>query len=141
MKKLEVAIDGSFRERELVGLHALSREVPNIDAAVAEVARYSAELTLPQGTIHVISDIHGEDQKLRHVINNASGTLRPLIERLFREYVTPARFREMLTLIFYPAEVVGRLEKTLRGEEAQKAYARSTLYDLFAVVRVLAARR
>src|SRR4051812_9609350 len=94
------------RERELVGLSALAREIPNIDAAVAEIARYSAELTLPQGTIHVISDIHGEDQKLRHVINNASGTLRPMVERLFREYVTRGRFQEILTLIFYPAEVV-----------------------------------
>src|ERR687884_429341 len=99
----------ALRERELVALHPLSREVPNVDAAVAEIARYSAELTLPQGTIHVISDVHGEDQKLRHVINNASGTLRPLVERLFREHMTPERFRQFLALIFYPAEVVGRL--------------------------------
>ena len=63
-------------ERDVIDLQPLSHEVPNIDAAVAEIARYSAELTLPQGTIHVLSDIHGEDQKLRHVINNASGTLR-----------------------------------------------------------------
>src|ERR1700751_5763800 len=101
--------DTESRVWELVGMHALSREVPNIDAAVAEIARYSAELTLPQGTIHIISDIHGEDQKLRHVINNASGTLRPLVERLFREYVTPGCFQEILNLIFYPAEVVERL--------------------------------
>jgi fructose-1,6-bisphosphatase III len=133
--------DTESRDWELVGMHALSREVPNIDAAVAEIARYSAELTLPQGTIHIISDIHGEDQKLRHVINNASGTLRPLVERLFREYVTPGRFQEILNLIFYPAEVVQRLEKTLRTVEERKAYARRTLHDLFAVVRVLAARR
>ena len=59
------------RERDVVDLRPLSREVPNIDAAVAKIARYSAELTLPQGTIHVLSDVHGEDQKLRHVINNA----------------------------------------------------------------------
>ena len=65
MEKLDAAINGSFREREFVGLHALSREVSNIDAAVAQIARYSAELTLPQGTIHVLSDIHSEDQKLR----------------------------------------------------------------------------
>ena len=77
--------DAQQRERELVGLHALCREVPNVDAAVAEITRYAAEFTLPQGTIHVISDVHGEDQKLRHVINNASGTLRPLVERVFQE--------------------------------------------------------
>jgi fructose-1,6-bisphosphatase-3 len=129
------------RERELVALHPLSREVPNVDAAVAELARYSAELTLPQGTIHVISDVHGEDQKLRHVINNASGTLRPLVERLFQEHMMPERFREFLALIFYPAEVVGRLERTLQSVEERKAYAQRTLYELFAVVRVLAARR
>jgi fructose-1,6-bisphosphatase-3 len=136
-----IADDTQFRDRELVELHPLSREVPNIDAAVAQIARYSAELTLPLGTIHVISDVHGEDQKLRHVINNASGTLRPLVERLFKENMTQGRFQEFLTLIFYPAEVVGRLERTLRGVEEQKAYARRTLHDLFAVVRVLVARR
>ena len=59
MKQMEEAVDGSFQERELVALQALSREVPNIDAAVAKIARCSADLTLPQGTIHVLSDIHG----------------------------------------------------------------------------------
>jgi fructose-1,6-bisphosphatase-3 len=141
MKKSEMTINSSLRERELVGLHALSREVPNIDAAVAQIARYSAELTLPQGTIHVLSDIHGEDQKLRHVINNASGTLRPLVERLFKENLTPENFRELLTLIFYPAEVVSRLERVLCTPRQQKEYAMRTLQQLFTVVRVLAARR
>jgi fructose-1,6-bisphosphatase-3 len=129
-----------LNERELVGLHSLSREIPNIHAAVAEIARFSAELTLPQGTIHVISDVHGEDQKLRHVINNASGTLRPLVERLFQEHLTPARFEELLTLIFYPAEVVARVERTLRTPQEQKNFALRTLHELFAVVRLLAAR-
>src|SRR5687768_8902922 len=86
----------------LVALRPLAREVPNIDAAVAEIARFSAELTLPRGTIHVIADVHGEDKKLRHVINNASGTLRPLVERLFKDRLDPQRFRELLTLMFYP---------------------------------------
>ncbi|MBV9672857.1 MAG: fructose-bisphosphatase class III, partial [Verrucomicrobia bacterium] len=142
MSKLEEAnYEAPLHERELVGLHPLSREVPNVDAAVAEIARFSAELTLPQGTIHVLSDVHGEDQKLRHVINNASGTLRPLVERLFKEHLTRQHFQELLTLIFYPAEVVERLECTLRTPQQQKDYALRTLHQLFAVVRVLAARR
>jgi len=129
------------RASELAGLRPLAREVPNIDCAIAEMARFSAELTLPKGTIHVISDIHGEDKKLRHVINNASGTLRPLVERLLKEKMSKDRFEELLKLIFYPAEVVGRLEKTLRDEDQQKEYAMRTLQGLFDVVRVLAARR
>src|SRR5579862_2230794 len=122
-------------------LWPLSREIPNIDCAIAEIARFSAELTLPKGTIHVISDIHGEDKKLRHVINNASGTLRPLVERLLKEKLPPDQFEEFLKLIFYPAELVERLEQTLRDPAEQKAFAERTLQNLFDVVRVLAARR
>ena len=63
-------------------------------------------------TVHVISDIHGEDKKLRHVINNASGTLRPLVEKLFASRMEAKEFQEFLTLIFYPAEMSERLEET-----------------------------
>jgi fructose-1,6-bisphosphatase III len=134
-------IDAELGDFELATLEPLAREIPNVDSAVAEIARLSAQLTLPKGTIHVISDIHGEDKKLRHVINNASGTLRPLVERLFKDRMPPERFQEFLTLIFYPAEVVERLEHHLREPQDQKAYAMRTLRDLFDVVRVLAARR
>src|ERR1700760_1538229 len=133
--------DDQVRDFELATLEPLAREVPNIDSAVAEIARLSAELTLPKGTIHVISDIHGEDKKLRHVINNASGTLRPLVEHLFKDQMSTEQFQEILTLIFYPAEVIDRLQQTLRDPQEQKAYAMRTLRDLFHIVRVLAARR
>ena len=130
-----------LQDYELAKLAPLAREIPNIDSAIAEIARFSAELTLPRGTIHVISDIHGEDKKLRHVINNASGTLRPLVERLLKGHMAPERFQEFLTLVFYPAEVIGRLEQTLKSNEERKDYAMRTLHDLFHIVRVLAARR
>jgi|HubBroStandDraft_6_1064221.scaffolds.fasta_scaffold44476_2 fructose-1,6-bisphosphatase-3 len=133
--------DAELGDFKLATLEPLAREIPNIDSAIAEIARLSAQLTLPKGTIHVISDIHGEDKKLRHIINNASGTLRPLVERLFKDRMPPDQFQEFLTLIFYPAEVVERLEQTLRDPQDQKEYAMRTLRDLFDVVRVLAARR
>jgi fructose-1,6-bisphosphatase-3 len=130
-----------LRDAELAKLAPLAREIPNIDSAIAEIARLSAELTLPRGTIHVISDIHGEDKKLRHVINNASGTLRPLVERLLQDRMPPEQFQEFLTLVFYPAEVIGRLEQTLQSKQERKDYAMRTLDNLFHIVRVLAARR
>lgn len=126
---------------DLASLRPMVREVPNIDSAIAEIARFAAELTLPKGTIHVISDIHGEDKKLRHVINNASGTLRPLVERLLKNKMPPEQFEEFLTLVFYPAEVIERMERTLPDDEARKAFASRTLHNLFDVVRVLAAKR
>jgi len=133
--------DDDIRDSELATLEPLANEIPNIDSATSEIARLSAELTLPKGTIHVISDIHGEYKKLRHVINNASGTLRPLVEKLFKDRMPFDQFQEFLTLIFYPAEVVERLEQKIREPKDQKAYAMRTLHDLFEIVRVLAGRR
>jgi len=133
--------DDDIRDSELASLEPLANEIPNIDSATSEIARLSAELTLPKGTIHVISDIHGEYKKLRHVINNASGTLRPLVEKLFKDRMPFDQFQEFLTLIFYPAEVVERLEQKIREPKDQKAYAMRTLHDLFEIVRVLAGRR
>lgn len=125
---------------ELTLLRALSRQFPNIDSALAEIARLSAVLTLPKGTVHVISDIHGEDKKLRHVINNASGTLRPLVERLFKDQLSEQEFSEFLTLTFYPAEVTQRLRETLVDREELRVFARRTLRLQFELVRVLASR-
>src|SRR5258706_16099670 len=96
-------------EAELVLLRPLAARFPNVDAAMAEIARLSAVLTLPKGTVHVISDIHGEDQKVRHVINKAPGTLPPIVEQLFSGRMGPERVQEILTLIFYPAEITHRL--------------------------------
>src|SRR5215217_1345555 len=108
--------DRGARDYELITLRALSGRFPDIDSATAEIARLAAVLTLPKGTIHVISDIHGEDKKLRHVINNASGTLRPLVQRLFAATTSTDEFREFLTLIFYPAEMVDRVGQSLDPE-------------------------
>src|SRR4051812_40149921 len=125
---------------ELTLLRFLARQFPNVDSAMAEIARLSAILTLPKGTVHVISDIHGEDKKLRHVINNASGTLRPLIERLFAGKMEPKHFQEFLTLIFYPAEVTEHLEHSLTEPAALREFAVRTLRHQFDLIRTLAAR-
>src|SRR5258705_2744645 len=119
------AVDAS--EYELTLLSALSQQFPNVDSAMAEIARLSAILTLPKGTVHVISDIHGEDKKLRHVINNSSGTLRPVIERLFASRMDAKHFQEFLTLVFYPAEVTERLEHSLKNPTELRAFAIRTL--------------
>src|SRR5271169_1480309 len=115
--------DGELGDFELATLEPLAREIPNIDSAVAEIARLSAQLTLPKGTIHVISDIHGEDKKLRHVINNASGTLRPLVERMCAARLDAAQFQEFLTLCFYPAEVIERMESAPLDPAKLRAFA------------------
>src|SRR5690349_15710950 len=86
---------------EMQMLRVLSDRFQTIDAAISEIARLTAVLTLPKGATHVISDIHGEDKKLRHVINNASGSLRPLVERLLSKKMNPKQFQDFLKLTFY----------------------------------------
>ncbi len=125
----------------LAMLRPLANSFPNVDSAMAEIVRLTAVLTLPKGTIHVISDIHGEDKKLRHIINNASGTLRPLVEKLFGQMGGSAEeFQEFLTLTFYPAEVTEKLKSSLTKCGALREFALRTLRCQFALVRTLAAR-
>jgi len=133
-------LDSEPSAADLTLLRALSKQFQSIAAAESEIARLSAVLTLPKGTVHIISDIHGEDQKLRHVINNASGTLRPVIERLFKDRMSPADFQSFLTLIFYPAEVTQKLERTMTDPAELRPFALRTLRAQFELVRVLASR-
>ena len=104
------------------------------------MARLEAELTLPKETTHVISDVHGDDVKLRHVINNASGAIRPLVEGMFAGRRSPEEVRELLTMIFYPRETIEAIEPKVRDLDGKREFARRALTDLFAIVRHLARR-
>ncbi len=128
----------SFAESELAVLRLLSAQYKDVDAATSEIARLTAELTLPKGSIHVLSDVHGEDVKLRHIINNASGTLRPLVDRIFSERSRDEK-DELLSLLFYPAET---LESRLPGlsPEQRTDYVFRSLNDLLAMLRILSGR-
>ena len=128
----------SSLESDPAALRALSKQFKDTDAATAEIARLAAELTLPKGSIHVLSDVHGEDVKLRHIINNASGTLRPLVDRAFSERSKSDR-EELLALLFYPSET---LNQRLRGvsAEGRRVFLLRVLGDVLVVIRTLASR-
>ncbi|MFT3774630.1 MAG: fructose-bisphosphatase class III [Minicystis sp.] len=91
-------------ELSLPALRALARRYPNSAAVLAEIGYLEAVLTLPKGTVHVVSDVHGEHKKLKHIINNASGSLRLLVERLFLDRISPEEVRDLLALVYYPRE-------------------------------------
>ena len=72
-------------------LSARRREAhPDPAAVLRGLANIEAVLTLPKPAVHVVSDVHGEYVKLRQVVNNASGSLRPRFERLFAGELTDA---------------------------------------------------
>ena len=124
-------------EADLTVLELLALEYPNVDAVIAEMARLAAVQTLPKSAVHIISDIHGEDKKLQHVINNASGTLRPLVEEMFSTKMSPDELAEFLKLTFYPAEVTERLQQTLTTPEEIRAFAARVLKPQLELLRHL----
>jgi fructose-1,6-bisphosphatase-3 len=128
----------TFPPAELTLLRALSAQFPTTESAVAEVAAARAGLGLTKGVVHVVSDVHGEYRKLRHVINNASGKLRPLIESLFASRLDEAQRRQLLCVLYYPRETMEFLHPKLSDPAFRRDWVRKTLRFQFEVVRVLA---
>jgi fructose-1,6-bisphosphatase-3 len=127
----------NWTENEL--LRVLSQQYPTAESAIAELAALRAELQLPAANIHVVSDVHGEFKKLRHIINNASGRLRPLVEKIFAGKLNADQQHELLNLLYYPAEQIRFLGPKLADKIFRRDWMRATLRNQFRIVRELAA--
>ena len=121
-------------------LRSLSYRFPTVEAALGEIAHLRAVLTLPRGTVHVVSDVHGEFRKLEHILRNGSGTLRPLVDRLFSAELDAAGRTTLLNAIYYPRETFRRVIAELPTREARDAFVQDTLRREFSMLRELAAR-
>src|SRR5919199_4108614 len=105
-------------------LQALAARYPTADLALAEAAALRASLLLPKGVVHVVSDVHGEYKKLRHIINNASGSLRPLVESLFAGELTADEIQHLLAVIYYPHEAIEYWRPTLSDPARRREFVR-----------------
>jgi len=112
----------------------LANIFPSSELAAFEISVLKAQLELPKGTVHVISDVHGEARKLRHVINNASGKLRPLVERLFGEEMGEEGTKEFLNVLYYPTELLQAKMASIEDSERFK-WVMQTLQRQFTVIR------
>ncbi|MEM9446499.1 MAG: fructose-bisphosphatase class III [Verrucomicrobiota bacterium] len=123
---------------ELVFLENLAQQYPSRDAAILEIAALEAQLKLPKPVVHVISDIHGEYKKLRHVVNNGSGKLRPLIDELFSEERSEVERAELLATIYYPMELMDSLSHIMKGCDRRLQWVKKTLRAQIKLARYLA---
>jgi fructose-1,6-bisphosphatase-3 len=121
----------------LTGLRALAARFPTVEAAVSELAALRAALTLPAGVVHVISDIHGEDAKLRHVINNASGELRHLVDQVVGSRLSDRERARFLAVLYYPREAINRFSREIVASGRREQWVYETLALQFEVVREL----
>ena len=95
-------------------LELLAEKYPNEAAVCSEIINLSAILTLPKGTEHFISDLHGEYGAVRHILNNCSGVILEKVRRLFEDAQGEAKCRALCSVIYYPIEELACLRE--RGE-------------------------
>ena len=121
-------------------LRALAFRYPTRAAVLGKIAELEAQLTLPKGTVHVISDVHGEHSKLSHVVRNASGSLRPMVESLLGLELDGDEITRLLSLIYYPLDAtLSALEGRSPAETLR--FVAITSRRLARILRALSARQ
>ena len=66
-------------------LELLAEKYPTEQAVCREIINLKAILSLPKGTEHFMSDLHGEYEAFCHILNNCSGVIREKVDLLFED--------------------------------------------------------
>ena len=93
-------------------LRLLSEKFPNSQSVVTELINLRAILSLPKGTEHFVSDLHGESSAFIHMIKNASGVVRRKVDEVYGDTLTEEEKRALCALIYYPDERLEMEHKT-----------------------------
>lgn len=115
-------------------LNLLAEKFPSISSAATEIINLEAILSLPKGTEHFLSDLHGESKAFNHVIKNASGVIRRKVDEVFGMTMREADKNELCTLIYYPEEKLRLVRET---EKYLDDWYRITLHQVVKVARVV----
>jgi len=119
-------------DTERVVLKSLARQYPSIAAASTEIINLQSILSLPKGTEHFLTDIHGESEQFQHVLKNGSGSVRRKIEEEFGNAISHKDKKSLSTLIYYPEE---KLEIVGKTEENLEDWYKITLHRLVQLVQ------
>ena len=80
-------------------LELLAEKYPTEQAVCREIINLKAILSLPKGTEHFMSDLHGEYEAFCHILNNCSGVIREKVDLLFEDTLSDLDREEICTLI------------------------------------------
>ena len=92
-------------------LELLAEKYPTEQAVCREIINLKAILSLPKGTEHFMSDLHGEYEAFCHILNNCSGVIREKVDLLFEDTLSDLDREEICTLIYYPVEKLAMIKK------------------------------
>jgi len=126
-----------MQDNQLRYLKILSEQYPSIQAASNAIINLSAQLELPKGTEHFLSDLHGEYEAFQHVIKNGAGSIWLKIQEMFANTLTKEEQRNLATLIYYPAQ---KTPMMLQSVPDQAEWCRLTLVRLIKLCRVLTSK-
>lgn len=118
-------------------LNMLSQKYPSIQSVRSEMIKLRAILSLPKGTEHFISDIHGEHEAFLHILNNGSGAVYVKIDDTFGDALTLRERRSLASLIYYPEE---KLYEARKREKDISDWYRVTLHRMIRVASAVASK-
>ena len=125
-------IGQNLTDLEMMYLKTLAVQYPTIAAASTEIINLQAILSLPKGTEHFLTDIHGEYEQFNHVLKNCSGTVRSKIDEEFGNTLSSKDKISLATLIYYPQE---KLELVLKEEDNIEDWYKITLHRLVQITK------
>ena len=118
-------------------LELLSESFRNIDETTKEIINLEAILSLPKGTEHFLSDIHGEYEAFDHILRNGSGVIKEKLKEVFGNRLPKKELNLLATIIYYPEEKLNLLKKEFSTAE-YKEYQKILLLRLLEVTQVAA---
>lgn len=118
-------------------LELLSESFRNIDETTKEIINLEAILSLPKGTEHFLSDIHGEYEAFDHILRNGSGVIKEKLKEVFGNRLPKKELNLLATIIYYPEEKLNLLKKEFSTVE-YKEYQKILLLRLLEVTQVAA---
>lgn len=116
-------------------LELLSKNFKNIDEVSREIINLEAILSLPKGTEHFISDIHGEYEAFDHILRNGSGVIKEKIKEIFGSRLTTKEINLLSTIIYYPEEKLVLLKKEYKDSD-YKEFQKILMLRLLEITKI-----
>ena len=116
-------------------LELLADKFPTVSKAATEIINLEAILSLPKGTEHFLSDLHGESTAFTHVLKNASGQIRRKVDDIFGMSMREADKRELCSLIYYPEEKLALIKEQEQDARDLADWYRMSLHQVVEVAR------
>ena len=126
-----------MQKHSLKYLQLLSEKYPTIQSASTAIINLSAQIQLPKGTEHFLSDVHGEHEAFAHVVRNGAGSIVRKIDEMFGNSMSKGERRKLATLIYYPELKVPLMLQSVPDKDE---WSRLTLVRLVKFTRRLSAK-